>query len=704
MHYPELQIPLGDLKLSPDNVRKTPPSPEIMAQFAASILATGLIHPLLVKPAPRNGAKFHVVAGGRRLAAYKQLAKARKVPKDHPIRCARIPEDADAAEISLIENSIREAMHPADQVVAFAGLAASGVPVATIAARFGVSERTVEQRLRLGNVAPELIDAYRAEAIDLKTLMAFAVTTDHARQRAVWEQLSNQGYRPGAWQVKALLTEKRVPAGAAIARFVPIEAYEAAGGTVLRDLFADEHETGVWLEDAPLLTELAMAKLTTAAEKLARRWKWAQPVLEADWSATARFGRIRPVPGEQTDAETAEIERLSERHIELANMDDDDWTEALVAESDAIEERLEAIAAAVDARAAFRPEDFAVAGCIVTVGRDGTLQVIEGLVKPEDMPSETGDATGADGPQQGADPTADAGRVNGPAITTPIASPVDPHTQARKAAGVGIALADDLRAIRTALVKAHLANDFGAAFDLMVFQLVRTVFTRGYTGAWHALDIVLRETPDRPSARVNDDEFTFSSPGEAPLADWSHLPLEWMEVGEDAACFAALRALPRAAKETLFAAAVARTVKGQLAFEHRPRPELEATVARLDIDFASQVRPTAALFFSRIKKSSILDIARTVIGDAWVEKHKRDKKSDLAVFAEQAFRDPSSDPDVPAQAYEAIRSWSLPGFAAFDADAIGAAPSGEDASAAGDADTTGAAPAGDEGLPAFLDA
>ncbi len=64
-------------------------------------------------------------------------------------------------------------------MVAFSELDASGVPVATIAARFGVSERIVEQRLRLGNAAPALLDAYRAEAIDLETLKAFAVTTDH---------------------------------------------------------------------------------------------------------------------------------------------------------------------------------------------------------------------------------------------------------------------------------------------------------------------------------------------------------------------------------------------------------------------------------------------------------------------------------------------------------------------------------------------
>ena len=129
-------------------------------------------------------------------------------------------------------------------MVAFAALAGSGVTVAAIAARFGVSERTVEQLLRLGNAAPELLDAYREDAIDLETLKAFSVTTDHDRQRAVWEQVSAQGYRPSAWQVKRLLTEERVPAGSPMARFVGVDAYEAAGGPVLRDLLPTNTSTG----------------------------------------------------------------------------------------------------------------------------------------------------------------------------------------------------------------------------------------------------------------------------------------------------------------------------------------------------------------------------------------------------------------------------------------------------------------------------
>ena len=278
------EIPLSCLALAPENVRKTPPDAFADHQLRASIAAHGLLENLVARadePNESGAERFAVVAGGRRLAALKALAEDGTLDVDHPVPC-KIAANGDAGELSLAENMIRIAMHPADQVVAFSTLAASGVTATAIAARFGVTERIVEQRLRLGNAAPELLDAYRAEAIDLETLKAFAVTTDHERQLAVWEQVSAQGYRPSAWQVKRMLTEERVPAGSAMARFVGVDAYEAAGGPALRDLFADEHENGVWLEDPALLNDLAMKKLQGAADELATRWKWAESVPEVD--------------------------------------------------------------------------------------------------------------------------------------------------------------------------------------------------------------------------------------------------------------------------------------------------------------------------------------------------------------------------------------------------------------------------------------
>ena len=667
------EIPLSCLALAPENVRKTPANEYAEAELIASIKAHGLLENLVARaddPAEDGAERFAVVAGGRRLAALKALAEGGTLDADHPVPC-KIAANGNAGELSLAENVVRIAMHPADQVVAFSTLAASGVTVAAIAARFGVTERLVEQRLRLGNAAPELLDAYRADEIDLETLKAFSVTTDHDRQRAVWEQVSGQGHRPSAWQVKRMLTEERVPAGSPMARFVGVAAYEAAGGPVLRDLFADEYEHGVWLEDPALLIELAMKKLQAAADELSTRWKWAEAMADVDWSATARFGRIQPEPSQPTDAEKAEIERLRTRHDELVNMNEDEWTDQLVEEAEAIEPRLDEIEAQVEARARYKREDFAMAGCIASIGRDGSLQVIDGLVKPEDMPKPAEpDAAGAD--TQSADggdndTGTESGRIAGPALSTPMQPPKDREAEARKEAGVGIGLADDLRSIRTALVKAHLAEDFEAAFDLTVFQLVRAVFARGYTASWHALDIAFNETADRPTNRTNDDDFAGWNPGEAMLADWSHLPFEWMEGDDDAACFTALRALPRADKEKLFAAAVARTVKGQLAFEHDARPELEATVARLDIDFAKHVRPTADMLWSRIRKDRILDVARQTLGTAWASARSKYKKADLAKAMEEAFAAGTPPVGIGATAHAATLAWIMPGFAAFDA-------------------------------------
>ena len=667
---PIREIPLSRLALAPENVRKTPADPLAETEMKASIAAHGLLENLVARPDgadPANDDRYAVVAGGRRLAALKALAGDGTIDADHPVPCLIAADPELAGELSLAENVVRIAMHPADQVTAFTKLADAGLSVAGIAARFGLSERLVEQRLRLGNAAPELLDAYRADEIDLEVLKAFTVTADRERQMAAWSQVSDQGYRPSAWQVKRLLTDEQVPGSAAVARFVGVDAYEAAGGTVLRDLFSRDDESGVWFDDPSLLHNLAIDKLRVFKDELETRWKWAIAMVEVDWNTTAKYGRIHPEPAERTPEEQAEVEKLEARQGVLAEIDDENWTEELVREAETIEERLDEIEGGVEARAVYRPEDFRIAGCIATIARDGTLQVIQGLVSPDDMPKQTPSAADAGtdpGAGDDADTGADAGRIAGPAMSAPMQLPKDRESEARKEAGVGIGLADDLRSIRTPLVKAHLAGDFEAAFDLMLFQLGRSVFTDGYKS--HALDIAVRETADRPTMRMNDEDFATWSPGETMLADRSGLAFDWLEIEDDGDSFAALRALPQAEKQALFAACVARTVKGQLAFEPQARPELEATVARLDIDFAKHVRPTADMLWSRINKDRILDIARTVLGPAWASARSKNKKPAIAEAMEAAFAAGDPPVGVSAAMHAAALAWVPPGFAAFD--------------------------------------
>ena len=185
---------------------------------------------------------------------------------------------------------------------------------------------------------------------------------------------------------------------------------------------------------------------------------------------------------------------------------------------------------------------------------------------------------------------------------------------------------------------------------------------------------------------MNDEEFGSWSPGEAMLADRSNLPLDWLTIEDDGGSFAALRALPQADKQRLFAASVARTVKGQLAFEPQARPELEATIARLDIDFAGQVRPTADMLWSRINKGRILDIARETLGSAWASARAKNKKPALAKAMEEAFAAGSPPLGIAADAHAAALAWTPPGFKAFDAGRAGV--EGDGAGTASPADTT----------------
>jgi ParB family transcriptional regulator, chromosome partitioning protein len=253
-------IPLSRLRPSSRNVRKS--GGTSIPELAASIARVGLLQNLNVI-ASTDGEHFDVVAGRRRLAALKLLVKRRKLAKDHPVPCLLVP-DAAARTVSLTENVQREAMHPADQFEAFAALVAEGRPVEDIAADFGVTPLVVQRRLRLANVSPRLLADYRADAVTLDQLMALAITDDHAAQEAAFYESPQWQRSPDA--LRDHLTSEEIDAGRdAVARFVGTEAYEAAGGVVRRDLFADE-DGGVFLADGGLLESLARERLAPMAD------------------------------------------------------------------------------------------------------------------------------------------------------------------------------------------------------------------------------------------------------------------------------------------------------------------------------------------------------------------------------------------------------------------------------------------------------
>src|ERR1017187_490012 len=118
-------IPLNKLTAWDGNVRKTAGADTALAELAASIAAHGLLQSLVVRKGKRG--TYAVVAGGRRLAALNSLAESGQIATDHAVSCSVIADDADATEISLAENTVREQMHPADQLDAFRDLSDKGI-------------------------------------------------------------------------------------------------------------------------------------------------------------------------------------------------------------------------------------------------------------------------------------------------------------------------------------------------------------------------------------------------------------------------------------------------------------------------------------------------------------------------------------------------------------------------------------------------
>ena len=129
-----------------------------------------------------------------------------------------------AEDDSLAENVQRVALHPLDQFRAFQTLREKSQTDEAIAAAFFVSVNVVKQRLRLAAVSEKLLAIYAEDGMSLEQLMAFTVTSDHARQEQVWEAIQ-KSWSKDPYQIRRMLTERAVRASDRRAVFVGLDAY-----------------------------------------------------------------------------------------------------------------------------------------------------------------------------------------------------------------------------------------------------------------------------------------------------------------------------------------------------------------------------------------------------------------------------------------------------------------------------------------------
>ena len=385
---PSRDIPFNKLVLSQSNVRRVKAGISI-EQLAESIAQRTLLQSLNVRAVVdaegNETGMFEVPAGGRRYRALELLVKQKRMAKTQPVPCV-VREGGIAEDDSLAENDERVGLHPLDQFRAFQTLRDAGMSEEDIAARHFVTPAVVKQRLRLASVSPKLHDVYAEDGMTLEQLMAFSVTDDHARQEQVWENVSRSGYEE-PYQIRRMLTENTVRASDRRAQFVGLDAYEQAGGGVLRDLF--EHDDGGWLQDVALLDRLVTEKLKAEAETIAAEgWKWIAVAVDFPYGHTDGLRELEGTPVDLTAEEQATIDALHAEHAKLeAEYRDADEL------PDEVDQRLGEIEAALtafeDRPMIYDPAEIARAGVFVSIDTEGRLSVDRGYVRPEDDALET---------------------------------------------------------------------------------------------------------------------------------------------------------------------------------------------------------------------------------------------------------------------------------------------------------------------------
>ena len=614
----EINVALKYLTVSESNVRKTTADAQADAELKASLAAHGLLQNLVVHEEEGMAGHYAVDAGRRRVTLLKELAAEGVISEDLAVPCLLIEDASLAVEVSLIENTVRTGMHPADEVEAFAQLVRDGSTAAEIAVRFGMADRTVEQRLRLGNVSPVLLQAYRDGETSLEVLKAFAVTPDQKLQEDVWNSMRETMGFVNSNRVRTALLEDNLKGTSRVVQFVGVKAYEEAGGRVTRDLFAEEHDEGIYIEEPHIVYDLAERKLAALGEDLKDSWKWVECSLAFGYDEEAKFKRAYPHRGGLTDEEDAAEDILLERRHELLQ---DGISDESRDEYENIKQQLEEFRQLMASRTVYSEEQRAIAGCVVTIDYHGESKIVEGLVRPGDMPAGAGSSN--DGP-------------------------TDREKQAREKAGYSKKLMDEMRVERTKIVRSHLSGAFTSAFDLLLFQMGREVFG-----------------VERYFSRALDVEMfrDGSAYGALNSIDVEAVPTDWLKETDDAVAFEKMRSLTDEEKQTLFAVCVSASYKGQLTVDVRVSPEIEMVVDDLDIDFEAGFRPTADNFWGRLTKGRILIIAEETFGEEWADAHSGDKKAVLAKAMELAFAPGKKLPEgVSAEGRAAALAWTPAGF------------------------------------------
>ncbi|KQT12909.1 MULTISPECIES: ParB/RepB/Spo0J family partition protein [unclassified Bradyrhizobium] len=622
-------IPFNRLVLSQSNVRRIKAGVSI-EELAQDIARRTLLQSLTVRPVLDEGGAetgvFEVPAGGRRYRALELLVKQKRLARNAPVPCV-IRTDGLAEEDSLAENVQRAPLHPLDQFRAFRDMSEKGMSEDEIAAAFFVSVQVVKQRLRLAAISPALLDVYAEDGMSLDQLMAFAVNPDHERQQQVWQAVQ-RSHNKEPYYIRRLLTEGAVRASDKRAQFVGIEAYEAAGGDIIRDLF--QQDDGGWLQEPMLLDRLVAEKLEREAGNIrAEGWKWVEVAVDFPYGHIYGLRRISGESVVMTDEEEAaavalraEYERLEQEHSDVDVL------------PEGIDQRLGEIETALselDERPVqYDPDEVARAGAFVSIDASGALRVERGYVRPEDEPA-VPQAEGEADAERGATSAATSASGNATEGQTRTSANTEAPNEEEGIKPIPDRLMTELTAYRTLALRNALAGDPDVAFLAALHALCLKLFYR-YTPE-SCVDIDAKSVVFGSQAPGLGDA-TIAKSVDERHRQWSEqLPRESAELWDTLATF------DRDSRDGLFAHCIALSVNAVYEpWNRRPRAlghaDRLAEAVGLDIAAAGWT-PTVDNYLGRVTKARILQAVREVKGETAAQLIEHLKKGEMAERAQE---------------------------------------------------------------------